>query len=645
MTCKRCGAEIHADDRFCRACGKRQKTKLLSEAHTTAFTQPADFNDAEQVPAVPLSTKKKWILFVCFGALLLVAALALIFLPHFKQSFMSPAAYYLESEAQEIRKFSDTVETLSKPIVEAQRKTINGNFKIETEGKEYEDYSLLLADLNLQGTLTTDGQKSTSLKLSAAYEEEVFCTVISNLVAEKISVSFPEMTDGVVAAKFSAALQNSFKGGNTSWKTITGYTPRELSEWVGTYLQPLLLEALNESEQTLDFAVVDGIEVSTVTFTLNEEQAKDVIRQLSSMIRRDTKLAQIIQNTANYITASAEFRRDFAAEFNLSDEDLEQIPLFTELLALVPEYTLPEEGSLLYVLNTSPEKQDVQAYVDLLADRIAEKADDLILSDGISLTAYYQGTDLIGRSLKQGTLTVFECFRYHRDNENILEVRLEANNEIYHLTHIDSSTATEGEHDITLTRLAADAERSADAGEETLLAISADLEKGSSIGGVSAFVGKVRLQYNDELILLSNERLNSKETRLCLERRTLSEGDVTSKIKLIGQLNYSASCDTADIQANSSSDFGKPAFFDLTLSMKRALQDTPVFEHYFGEGSLETFLAEEEKRLQEAGEQASSEEDAKGDGASEDDDTPDEEDPDSSPSASLENGNDSTTAE
>lgn len=642
MICKRCGAPCDDTDRFCRNCGKHFKpAPVPHEKSNTPFI--SDDADLPAPPPGPLSQKKKWILFCVFGLLLFVSALAVVLFPHFKQTFMSPASFYLESEAKEISKLSSHINGISDTLFVSGARNVDGQFRFEATGNQYDSLRPILEDLHLRAELNTDNQKKSSLSLSASYSDEVFCRLTANLVGEKLSLHFPDLTEGEVATKLSQVLQKSIRGGDQTISAVTGYSQKELTDWFVSFLEPILLNALEESEQTLDFAVVDGNEVSTVTFTLDAKQSAEVFRALSSALRRDTTLPKILSNTVRFLSTGSEFSADFAAEFNLTPEDLKEFPFFSDIEAALPELTGDHFGSLGEFLASHPEAKEIEQFIEDLADSVLTYADSADLAEGFSLTAFYQGTDLIGRTLKRGSQTVLECFRYRRDGDTILDIRFESDEEIYHFSHVDSSTSTIAEHELSLTRRPADAERSADTGEETIFTLSARFEKNGAVAGVATFLGEIRLTHTEGILIFTQEKILDNETRLYFEHQ--NPGDKTpSAFKVRGQLQYSAKANTSEIQASSSSDFGTPAFDELILSLKRSLQDNDVFEEYFGKGSLKEFLKEEQKRLEEAGELAELPEEIPNDSSleSKEENTPDkkpDQQPNTEENASIQTAN------
>ena len=316
MICKRCGANYEESDHFCRACGKRfraQKNVLETDVpDTVSLAETESAADSKKT----FSTRKKLVLLTCFGTLLLITAFILIFLPNLKQAFMSPAAYYLECEATEIKNLSNNAGELLNTFYNHQAKKVDAHVTFETTGDEYAALKPLLENLQINATYQSNAKDRTALSLTADYNGDVFCNVLANLVGEELCLRFPEMTKGEVTAKFASVLQNALKSSDDSIQSLTGYSRQELTNWIASFLRPILMDALNESEQTLDITVIDGMEVSSVTFSLSEKQAKQILHDISASLRADEKLPTILKNASAFFTTSAEFKRDFIAEFH-----------------------------------------------------------------------------------------------------------------------------------------------------------------------------------------------------------------------------------------------------------------------------------------------------------------------------------------
>ncbi len=612
MICKRCGASCEEKDRFCRDCGKRlyaHKVSLLKNPpEETTLAESAEAPTPSNVKR-PLSSKKKLAFFICFGILLLITAFVLIFLPYLKQAFMSPAAYYLDCESNEIKSLSNALGELADVLYTPHAQTVNAQVQFEVQGDEYQEIAPLLEDLQLSANYKTNAKDRTALSIDAAYDGDVFCRILGNVVGEELSVKFPDMTKGEITAKFASVLQNSLKGSEDACLAVTGYSRKELASRCAAFLRPLLLNVLNESEQTLDITVIDGLEVSTVTFTLSEKQAKQIVRDFSAALRADEIFPSILKNTANFFTASEEFKRDFIAEFHLSElseEDLSSIPFFVSLLKN-PGISEPHNNSLTALLFSTPEETAISEFIDTLADSLLTNADNLSLPDGISLTAYYQKTQLIGRTLKRGNAVLFECFHYRRSNESIFELSLSHGGNLYHFSHIDTSNNTEGNHVFSLSRLPADidaeSETSQSTTEEILFTLDVGFEKNATVSGVPVFLGEATLTVGDDVYSLIHSMRTDNSTHLHLEKKTLSEGSVISRFIARADLEFSASVNADEIQISGTSNFGRGEFKEFILNLKCKLQDSELFETFFGEGSLDRFKAEEEKRLQEAGDE------------------------------------------
>lgn len=605
MICKRCGANYEESDHFCRACGKRfraQKNVLETDVpDTVSLAETESAADSKKT----FSTRKKLVLLTCFGTLLLITAFILIFLPNLKQAFMSPAAYYLECEATEIKNLSNNAGELLNTFYNHQAKKVDAHVTFETKGDEYATLKPLLENLQINATYQSNAKDRTALSLTADYNGDVFCNALANLVGEELCLRFPEMTKGEVTAKFASVLQNALKSSDDSIQSLTGYSRQELTNWIASFLRPILMDALNESEQTLDITVIDGMEVSSVTFSLSEKQAKQILHDISASLRADEKLPTILKNASAFFTTSAEFKRDFIAEFHLaelSEEDLSDVPLFVSLADALNRIDTAEAPSLLRLVLSAPEETEIRAYLDHLADSVFNKAETLSLPNGIQLTAYYQKTQLIGRSLKCGSTTIFECFRYRRDNELTLDLNLESNGAIYHFSHVDTSNGTRSNHQISLTRLAADVEgENPKTTEENLFLLELNFDKNATVSGIRVFLGEAKLSIGDTVYTLVHSIRDDSTTHLHFEKKQLSKNVILSRFVMRGDLEFSSAVDAEEIQVSGTSNFGKGEFKELVLNLKRKLQDSNVFELYFGEGSLDRFLSDEEKRLMEAG--------------------------------------------
>lgn len=605
MICKRCGANYEESDHFCRACGKRfraQKNVLETNVpDTVSLTETESAADSKKT----FSTRKKLVLLTCFGTLLLITAFILIFLPNLKQAFMSPAAYYLECEATEIKNLSNNAGELLNTFYNHQAKKVDAHVTFETTGDEYAALKPLLENLQINATYQSNAKDRTALSLTADYNGDVFCNVLANLVGEELCLRFPEMTKGEVTAKFASVLQNALKSSDDSIQSLTGYSRQELTNWIASFLRPILMDALNESEQTLDITVIDGMEVSSVTFSLSEKQAKQILHDISASLRADEKLPTILKNASAFFTTSAEFKRDFIAEFHLaelSEEDLSDVPLFVSLADALNRIDTAKAPSLLHLVLSAPEETEIRAYLDRLADSVFNKAETLSLPNGIQLTAYYQKTQLIGRSLKCGSTTIFECFRYRRDNELTLDLNLESNGAIYHFSHVDTSNGTRSNHQISLTRLAADVEgENPKTTEENLFLLELNFDKNATVSGIRVFLGEAKLSIGDTVYTLVHSIRDDSTTHLHFEKKQLSKNVILSRFVMRGDLEFSSAVDAEEIQVSGTSNFGKGEFKELVLNLKRKLQDSNVFELYFGEGSLDRFRSDEEKRLMEAG--------------------------------------------
>lgn len=612
MICKRCGTPCDDADRFCRCCGKRFIARPSFAKQKNANTEDVPRHTEKSAQKTPLSTKKKWGLFTCFALLLFLTAFALILLPKFKQSFMSPAAYYLESEANEIAKFSNSTQNLINDLYSPAAQTMRADdIRLEAEGEDYADIAPLLDDLHLSVEFINTNKGEASLLLSAAYgDEKAFSNFLASVIGDQLTLGFPDMTRGEVAAKISTALQNSAKGTDDALQSITGYTRQELLTWVCSVMEPILFETLENSEQTLGFSVVDGKKVSTVTFHLTQDATQETVRKFSSHIRRDETLPKILKNVAAYITTSAEFRRDLAAEFNLTAADLDAFPLLSKQIANSPSFEMPPKETLWGLLNSNPTEEDVRAYVETLCDTIFDFAENVNFPNGINLTAYYQGTDLIGRSLREGTSTIFECFRYRRDGNIILDVNFEHQKQVYHLLQTIADESGKMQHELTFSRRIAElktanidpaATDKAESREEILFALKMKYEKRTSVGNVPVLLGNCTVRIQDTTYTITHEKVHDTATSLFIEKKSFNEEGLVNRLRLRANLSFSAVVDAQKIRVNASSDFGTPAFQELVRSLKLSLQDHAEFEHIFGEGALERFLAEEELRLQETG--------------------------------------------
>ncbi len=602
MLCERCGAIMDETDRFCRSCGKRiRAAKIPRTTHRTSPEPPVPeelvLGKKQKRSRLGLSKKRKYALFsVLAGFLALVTVLLIVFMPYLKQTFMSPAAYYLESEGRAWKALSEDAQGWISPVFTHHKKSVSGLYTMEAEGEDYEQFAQLLNELKIQATYRSDGDENADLSLTFLHEEQDFCKLLASVVSDRFSLSFPTMTDGQVVAKISQLLLDATGDSDDCLVALTGYNRRQLMEWACGYLKPILSDALEKSEQILDSAVIEGIETSTVTFRFDEELCREILYKLAKQLRSDEMLTDILYHFSQFLSTAEDFLNDLAAEFNLTQEDLIAIPMIGHLVAVLPDANPAEDGALRALVSSRPSEEDVTLFLENTSDRVRELADSLKLKDDLSLTAYYQRTELIGRSLRLGTKTLFEAFRYQRDDETVFTVQWEKEKEIYMLSHVDSSTNTHSEHRLSLTTFSAEAQTGENAEKKVLFDLVIDAAINGEAGGVPTFLGEMRFTLGDTTYTIDNDKRDDNLTDFSFEVRK----ENGSKLKIRSQLTYSTSVKSAEITAAKSSDFGKPAFKQLVLELqKRLADDEALFNELFGEGALARFHAEEELRKQE----------------------------------------------
>ena len=505
----------------------------------------------------------------------------------FKKSFMSPAAYYLESESVEFQNFSSQINSTFFATANNTPCDIKTDFRFELEGEKYAQLSPLLNNLTFSTVFLDTGRGTSSLHLQAAYDDEVFFEFLSNIVEKYLTVYFPEMTNGKISSTLSDQLQNVFKRSNNSIQEITGYTHQELTEWIGTLLQPILLDALNNSEQELGFAVVDGKETSTVTFTIKAQNLKNILRQLATALQRDKKLPLILKNILTFTYSVNEFRKDFLGEFDLTSADLEHLPLIEKIYFNSPNHETNLKNNLLHFINLAPDDNKILDFIDNFSDEILDFSESTAFPDGLSLTAFYQGTKLVGRSLKLQTLTLFECFNYQTNTSRTLDCSFIFNNKSYRLILSELLHSDKKDIEISLSRLTNETDylQSSNANNEStskeIFSINALIYNDKSVGGVATFLGNIQLKVNDNIYSFAHEKIRDNESRLYLEKRTFSQDKLIDKARILGKLVFSNKPSTDNIQTDKTSDFGSAAFLEFCNSLKNSLYKKSLYNVFF----------------------------------------------------------------
>ena len=607
MICKRCGAECGSEDKFCRICGAKIKAKKTrsefpapEEKRFSASEDPKadEYSDAFSEPFTAQTKARKKRIFVVSAIvvlLILIAAAIWLFIPQFKQSFMSPAAFYIDSESRQAGALIDTLTADVNALTGVEPCEISGILSFAAEGEEYDEETRDLLDrLNLLLDLRVSPDGSAALDCSASFDNKLFCSVLARLLGDEVKLSFPDLTDAEVTQKLTNALYAALYSGDPVLQTATGCSANELKAWVNGYLREVLRPALDEAEQSLDTQDLDGVPTSTVTFSFSERTTKKLICSFAKRIRRDETLVTVCKSLSDFFGSSDTFRSALCEEFHLTEEELDRFPFLRtaadDLFSPAKRRGLFDHPKLDFpiVFAYGTERDEIRKELEARAERMIDYSDDLTFAanERVNLIVYYQGTQLVGRTLVRGTTTLFSAFCTAKDNVINLRFAIADSDHLYWLTAVKSQSGKTLNLNLEFSREEYDtisASHTAYSAESERLWSMSIAAKTETVGGVHALTGEIKLNYGDEILTLSNEKISETDTLFTYERRTLLD-DASSKFKLRANLTYSA-----DLKARGTDESEKKTAFtadsydEILTKMQESLAGTPLFTRFFGE--------------------------------------------------------------